>query len=635
MALLGDVRTGLWHLRAGGPAQLKEWKIRSRAERNFADPANARGVEAGWIGRGAARRLSIPAAPLPAPVPRRSDLTVGVILDEFSAMAFAYEWNTVALDPASWRQQMTAAAVDLVFIESAWAGNNRLWRGKLAGPSGPAPELVELLQWSRHNGIPTVFWNKEDPPHYQDFLPAAKLFEHVFTSDVRRVPFYRQDLGHEHIGVLPFAAQPAIHNPVRPRHGRHSRDIAFAGMYFAHKYPERRSQMDLLLGGAMDASEKLATGLEIFSRKLGGDSNYQFPAPLNTRVVGSLSYPQMLSAYKTYKVFLNVNSVVDSPSMCARRIFEISAAGTPVITTPSAAVEQFFAPTEVPVATTREEAAALSRGLASNPEYNDRTVHLAQRRIWEQHTYAHRAEEVLAAVLPDRARPLTRPAVSALVPTIRPHQLDSLFATIARQRNVDVELVLLTHGFELEPGRLEELQTTHGVAKVKLLTAGRGVSLGECLNRCAAAATGEVVAKMDDDDHYGPHYLSDQLHALHYSGADIVGKQAHYMHLRTSNATVLRFGHREHRYTDFVMGPTITARRSLLLELPFPALGLGEDTGFLRQAAAAGKRIYSSDRFNYFQVREATGHTWQVEDAALLASGDLKFYGGPHEHTDI
>lgn len=635
MALLGDVRTGLWHLRAGGPAQLKEWKIRSRAERNFADPANARGVEAGWIGRGAARRLSIPAAPLPAPVPRRSDLTVGVILDEFSAMAFAYEWNTVALDPASWRQQMTAAAVDLVFIESAWAGNNRLWRGKLAGPSGPAPELVELLQWSRHNGIPTVFWNKEDPPHYQDFLPAAKLCDHVFTSDVRRVPFYRQDLGHEHIGVLPFAAQPAIHNPVRPRHGRHSRDIAFAGMYFAHKYPERRSQMDLLLGGAMDASEKLATGLEIFSRKLGGDSNYQFPAPLNTRVVGSLSYPQMLSAYKTYKVFLNVNSVVDSPSMCARRIFEISAAGTPVITTPSAAVEQFFAPTEVPVATTREEAAALSRGLASNPEYNDRTVHLAQRRIWEQHTYAHRAEEVLAAVLPDRARPLTRPAVSALVPTIRPHQLDSLFATIARQRNVDVELVLLTHGFELEPGRLEELQTTHGVAKVKLLTAGRGVSLGECLNRCAAAATGEVVAKMDDDDHYGPHYLSDQLHALHYSGADIVGKQAHYMHLRTSNATVLRFGHREHRYTDFVMGPTITARRSLLLELPFPALGLGEDTGFLRQAAAAGKRIYSSDRFNYFQVREATGHTWQVEDAALLASGDLKFYGGPHEHTDI
>ncbi|MCC9196201.1 glycosyltransferase [Arthrobacter sp. zg-Y820] len=635
MRVLNDLRTGLWHLRAGGPAQVRDWKIRSRAERGFADPANARGVEAGWIGRGANRRLSIPAATLPPPSPRRSDLTVGVILDEFSAMAFAYEWNTVALDPAAWQRQLTDSGAELVFIESAWAGNNRLWRGKLAGPAGPAPELVQLLQWCREQGIPTVFWNKEDPPHYEDFLPAAALFDHVFTSDVRRVPFYRQDLGHENVAVLPFAAQPAIHNPVRPRHGRHSRDIAFAGMYFAHKYPERREQMDLLLGGAMDASAKLPTGLEIFSRKLGGDSNYQFPAPLDSRVVGSLSYPQMLSAYKAYKVFLNVNSVVDSPSMCARRIFEISAAGTPVVSTPSDAVAQFFAPTEVPVARTREEAAALSRGLASNPEYNDRTVHRAQRRIWEQHTYAHRAETVLAAALPARTRPLQRPTVSALVPTIRPHQLESVFRTLARQEGVDVELVLLTHGFDLEPGQLERLQAAHGLAKVQLLAAGRDVSLGECLNRCAAAATGDVVAKMDDDDHYGPHYLSDQLHALAYSGADIVGKQAHYMHLRSSNATVLRFGHREHRYTDFVMGPTIVARRSLVLELPFPALGLGEDTGFLRQAAAAGKRIYSTDRFNYFQVREATGHTWQIDDATLVASGDLRFYGGPREHTDL
>ncbi|MCC3265462.1 glycosyltransferase family protein [Arthrobacter gengyunqii] len=635
MGVLADARTALWHLRAGGPAQVRNWKIRSRAERGFADPANARGVEAGWIGRGSNRRLSIPAAALPVPAPRRSDLTVGVILDEFSAMAFAHEWTTVPLDPAYWQQQMTDTAVDLVFIESAWAGNSRLWRGKLGGPTGPAPELVKLLAWSREHGIPTVFWNKEDPPHYEDFLPAAALFDYVFTSDVRRVPFYRRDLGHNNVGVLPFAAQPAIHNPVRPRHGWHSRDIAFAGMYFAHKYPERREQMDLLLGGAMDASAKLATGLEIFSRKLGGDTNYQFPAPLDSRVVGSLSYPQMLSAYKAYKVFLNVNSVVDSPSMCARRIFEISAAGTPVVSTPSAAVEQFFAPTEVPVARSREEAAALSRGLASNPEYNDRTVHLAQRRIWDEHTYAHRAETVLASVLPDRARPLHRPTVSALVPTIRPHQLENLFATIARQQGVDVELVILTHGFTLEPDALEQLKAKHGLDRVQLLTAGSDVSLGECLNRCAATATSDVVAKMDDDDHYGPHYLSDQLHALQYSGADIVGKQAHYMHLRSSNATVLRFGHREHRYTDFVMGPTIVARRSLVMELPFPALGLGEDTGFLRQAAAAGKRIYSADRFNYFQVREASGHTWQVDDATLVASGDVKFYGGPHEHTDI
>ena len=73
-------------------------------------------------------------------------------------------------------------------------------------------------------------------------------------------------------------------------------------------------------------------------------------------MVGSLNYAQMLTAYRAYKVFLNVNSVVESPSMCARRIFEISASGTPVVSAPSAAIGQFFEADEVPVAASPQEA---------------------------------------------------------------------------------------------------------------------------------------------------------------------------------------------------------------------------------------------------------------------------------------
>ena len=80
-----------------------------------------------------------------------------------------------------------------------------------------------------------------------------------------------------------------------------ARDIAFAGMYFAHKYPERREQMDLLLGGAADAVSGLEHGFEIFSRFLGGDERYQFPGSLAQRVVGSLPYRNLLTAYKDYQ----------------------------------------------------------------------------------------------------------------------------------------------------------------------------------------------------------------------------------------------------------------------------------------------------------------------------------------------
>src|SRR5699024_12329470 len=113
----------------------------------------------------------------------------------------------------------------------------------------------------------------------------------------------REALGHEKIAARPFAAQPAVYDPVRPQPGHQERDVALAGMFVAHKFPERREQMEVLLGGALDASARMDTGLEIFSRFLGDDERYQFPGELADRVVGSLPYDRMLTAYKAYKVF--------------------------------------------------------------------------------------------------------------------------------------------------------------------------------------------------------------------------------------------------------------------------------------------------------------------------------------------
>ena len=133
-----------------------------------------------------------------------------------------------------------------------------------------------------------------------------------------------------------------------------------------------------------------------------------------------------------------------------------------------------------------------------------------------------------------------------------------------------------------------------GLENVRVLHAPAEESLGSCLNRLVDAASGEVVAKMDDDDLYGPNYLSDQLHALDYSGADVVGKQAHHMYLEAQDLTIVRFPEREHRFTDFVMGPTIVTRREVARAHPFADLGRGEDTDFLRRVAADGLSIYSA-----------------------------------------
>ncbi|MET3809193.1 glycosyltransferase [Arthrobacter sp. UYEF3] len=635
MTLIRNARSALWHVRKGGIRQLRQWYLRRLAEAGHHIPANIRGAEGGWKGRGRRRRLSFRPFEAPKVKPRRVDLRVGIILDDFSRAAFGFEWNTLVLSRTNWREQLESVPVDLVFIESAWNGNGGDWKYQLTGESGPKPEFLALMDWCRNSGIPTVFWNKEDPPHFDDFLPAARLFDFVFTSDANKIPDYQSALGHQRVAVLPFAAQPALHNPIRPGRGHQTRGVAFAGMYFSHKYPGRRAQMDMLLGGAADAAAKGEFEFEIFSRQLGRDPHYQFPAPFASHVVGSLTYPQMLTAYRSYKVFLNVNSVVDSPSMCARRIFEITASGTPVVSSASVAIGTYFGGDEVLVATTRAEAAAQIRSVVANPEYRDRIVHRAQRRIWEAHTYSHRAETVVGAVAPELAKPRVLPTVSALVCTFRPQQLVDVFTTVGTQRNVELELVLLTHGFEVAEERLIDLAQRHGVINYQFLSAPRERTLGECLNLCVAASKGEVLSKVDDDDFYGQDYMLDMLNALDYSKAAVVGKQAHYMHFLSNQATILRSAHKEHRFGRLVAGPTITAARSVFEAHPFELRNRGEDTRFLEAVGLAGGAIYSADRFNYCQIRRGTGHTWDIADKELLASGPIKFFGRPTENITI
>ena len=626
------MRRAAWHLRKGGMEQLKSFTVRT-GEGLTEDLSALRGAEGAWRGIGRKRRLRFAPADLSQPVPARPDIRAGVILDEFSLAGFAWEFACFPLLPGVEVHEI--AALDMILIESAWAGNNGAWQHQLLSANGPSRELRRIIQVARDHGIPVIFWNKEDPPHYEDFLPLACLCDVVFTSDENMIGRYRSDLEHDRIAALPFAAQPRIHNPVRPRHGWHLRDIAFAGMYFRHKYPERRQQMDYLLGGALVASASRKYGMEIFSRHSDANVDYQFPSEFSKRVVGSLSYKQMLTAYKAYKIFLNVNSVTDSPTMCSRRVFEMTAAGATVVSTPSPAIERLFPAGEIPVARNQSEAENLVSVLIDNPDYRDRLLHLAQRQIWRQHTYRHRVFSILTAAKPELLTPERRPTISLLVSSMRPDRMDHVIENVARQREVDIELLYGTHGFGADAAAFGEKCDSAGITARKTFALDAGWSLGECLNFLVDQASGSLAAKWDDDDLYGPWYLFDQFQALQYSGATVVGKRAHYMEIQEAEAVILRNAQFEHRFTHFVAGPTLMARLETFRSFPFKSVSNGEDTGFLKDILESGGTIYAADRFNYCQVRavDVNKHTWQISADQLMKSSAVKFFGGPEEQV--
>lgn len=280
-------------------------------------------------------------------------------------------------------------------------------------------------------------------------------------------------------------------------------------------------------------------------------------------------------------------------------------------------------------------------------EVVDRFAVPAARAVRAGHTFAHRAaalEDLVGRPRDGRRGSARAPfdrSVSAVVSTNREHELDTVLDNLARQSardSGDLQVVLVLHGIDLPTAEVEARFRDQGIEQLVVRHADASMNLGACLNLGIAASDGAHVAKIDDDNFYGRHYLTDLVDAVDYSGAGIVGKWAHYTWLRSSGAVVLRFPDTEHRYQRLVQGGSILMRGDVARGLGFSDLPRGVDTDLLNRAREAEVATYSADRFNFVSIRgtDRHAHTWTVEDAVFMnRTSRVVFYGDPREHVDL
>jgi hypothetical protein len=341
-----------------------------------------------------------------APMRHRDErLRVASILDEMSAACFAPECDLVPLSLEGWREQLDERRPDLLLVESAWNGNGGEWQYRIAQYPRPdlagLPALRALLDGCRERGIPTAFWNKEDPVHFERFAEAAALFDHVFTTDARCVERYRALPGERTVTPLPFAAQPRIHNPVAAVAER-SASPCFAGAWYRDRHPDRRRSLEALLDAARPH------GLVIYDRRFGAeDAAFGFPDRFAPHILGKLPYERILDVYKGHRVFLNANSVADSPTMCSRRVFELAACDTAIVSTPGAALSALLGAGMVEEAGDETSAAAALERLLGDEDERRRRTRAARRAVFAAHTYADRLATIAETAGLDAA-PLRR-----------------------------------------------------------------------------------------------------------------------------------------------------------------------------------------------------------------------------------
>lgn len=524
---------------------------------------------------------------LEKPVKLFRELTVAAVVDEFTGACFSPDVRLVHLTPGNWEEVFGNNDIDLLFVESAWCGRHDSWKGII--PYADRPENGEMLrslaEFSSRHGVPSVFWSKEDPPDYEVFSKAASFFDYIFTSDANLIPRYSRELGRTQVYALPFAAQPAIHNPVGKTE-EPGKDLLFAGAWYK-RHKDRLIDYERVLDPALNFE-----GFHIYDRMHGSprEDLFGFPERYHPFIKGKLPYHSLLREYRKYKVFLNVNSVQDSPTMFSRRVFEVLLSGTPVISGYSLGIDRMLGGDIVQMVTFPEEGLEAIESLLNDRERRQELGRLGVRRVMEGHTYEDRLKSILDTV------GISFEGVSG----------DMALWSLVESRE---ELKVCLDNFQRQvfrAGKLRYYLVTHDVSLTSAIPLPMGTrvlqlsergNLPDALDSVLNNSAEPFLAFMDPGDYYGSFYLMDMYHALRYSGSRMVGKSGYIFYDDD------KFRINEQRPPDAYLGDEECELSSAVFERSFPVRLQWIETDWM--ITGENRRWYSHNSYGLVKGRDA------------------------------
>lgn len=276
----------------------------------------------------------------------RTAVKIGMICDQMTFDNFKEECSVVAITPQNWRTVLLKMPPDFLLCESAWSGledSKGCWRGRIYRNHyvlfNQRKVVFDILKTCRLQGIPAVFWNKEDPTFFgnqkYDFVDTALHFDCIFTTAKECIPRYRA-LGHTRVYLLKFGFSPWLFNPLGTGSMRH--EAFFAGSWYRDQ-AERCRDMEQLF----QYSESNGIPYTIYDRNYHSKSKAnQFPPKYADKLRPPIPFVELSHVTKRYLYALNINTVKDSETMFARRVYEMMAENHVIISNRSRGLEREF-----------------------------------------------------------------------------------------------------------------------------------------------------------------------------------------------------------------------------------------------------------------------------------------------------
>src|SRR5699024_144316 len=208
--------------------------------------------------------------------------------------------------------------------------------------------------------------------------------------------------------------------------------------------------------------------------------------------------------------------------------------------------------------------------LHKDNHYRDKILLPLQRKVYLENTFT-KYESIFELTKIQKGVETDIP-ISVITSTNRKHNLKDYFQQLINQKYINLQVILITHGFKLSDKEILKYHKDIHELDLKIIHVTDDQPFEYCLNKAISKIKYPYVAKMDDDDFYFEHYLIDSWIAARYTDADLVGKFSTYTFFQGSILTISKHKNTRRKYHPFVMGATFFAKSELMKKYMFSYL---------------------------------------------------------------
>lgn len=269
---------------------------------------------------------------------KKGDFRVGIITDEFMFNYYKDSLNLTYISPDNYKDIIDNKEIEFLLFVSCWHG--MYGREDYSGDA-KRTVIVEIFEYAKANGIPVVFQTIEDPTNYNLFFKVANAADYIFTSDMSMIDKYKKETGNENVFYLGYGINPQFHNPIgsflRRRIYDYNYKVFFAGSW-TDRYPNRCKDIEMLFDGVINSKRY---ELIVADRNMDIDG-YAYPEKYAKYLMPPIRHDLLQKVHKLFDFTLNINTITDSPTMCAMRVYEVQALGSLLISNYSLASSNTF-----------------------------------------------------------------------------------------------------------------------------------------------------------------------------------------------------------------------------------------------------------------------------------------------------